>query len=187
MRNRQSSVTMDTQYPVMSNGARAFAVGGGCGAAPRAPCPYAPAVTRATASAVFANKTNLLILRFPRSKTYFKANCMILGLSELRIWPKTLLVNTAFTPPTGQLPPTAPVVPEGQPGRKLFKMLYASARNSNRWLSRNGNARDSPMSRDQVPGPVRLLRPTFPTVPTSGREKAAGLIHRLSGRPERSR
>jgi len=48
---------------------------------------------------------------------------MILGSSELRIWPKTLLLNTAFTPPTGQLPLAVPVVPELQPGRKLFKTL----------------------------------------------------------------
>ncbi len=53
---------------------------------------------------------------------YFKANCIIRGSRELRIWPKTLLLTIAFTPPSGQ-PPPVPVVPEGQPGRKLFKTL----------------------------------------------------------------
>src|SRR5213594_755869 len=65
MRNRQSSVTMDTQYPVISNGAWVFAVGGGCAAAPRAPWPYALPVTRATVNAPLTKKTNLLILKLP--------------------------------------------------------------------------------------------------------------------------
>src|SRR6266581_9581573 len=51
MRQRQSSLTIDIQYPVMSNGAAAFAVGGGPAAPPR-PCAHTVAVVSET-------KTNL--------------------------------------------------------------------------------------------------------------------------------
>src|ERR1043166_5115186 len=97
---------------------------------------------------------------------YFNANCKILGSREVRITPNVLVLLKLVNADVEA------VVPRGS-GRKLLVTLYAPARNSILWLSRTRNTLDSAISRDQVPGPVILLWPTFPVVPRSGCAKAA--------------
>ena len=82
---------------------------------------------------------------------------MIRGSKAVRICPKVL--------------PLIAVV--GFCGRKLFVMLYASARTSNRCASRTWKARESAASNCHVPGPTTLARPTFPSVPRAGIANAA--------------
>src|SRR5215510_10984511 len=96
---------------------------------------------------------------------YFSANWVILGSSDVRIWPKVLLLNATF----------------GLPGRKLLVTLYASARNSRLWFSRNANTRERAISNCQVPGAAILRRPRFPRLPSAGNTNAVGSRYWLKG------
>src|SRR5438093_12938319 len=85
-------------------------------------------------------------------KTYFNANCMILGSDAVRIWPKVLLDTVLKL-----LAPTAMLTGAG-PGRKLFVTLNASARISNRLDSETRKDRERAISKDHSGRYVRLLR-----------------------------
>src|SRR5262245_20156941 len=102
---------------------------------------------------------------------------MILGSSELRIWPNWDELRFVLIPG----------VPDELPTRKLFVRLYASARNSRLCLSRTRKARASERSNCHDTGRTSVARPIFPRVPTAGSANARGFKYCDPGRPDLSR
>src|SRR5438093_12424191 len=73
------------------------------------------------------------------------------------------------------------------PGRKLFKTLYASARNSRLRDSLIENVRDTDMSNCHAVGKRIVARPAFPSVPRAGSANAAGFTPWVLGPADLSR